>query len=72
VQNNVEKFMPCAASNPYAIPMRWTKLPAEKVLEPPLNAEDFFGVIAKSKPSVGPEEMHKYAKWTEEYGSEGA
>jgi len=72
MRNHVEKFTPCADSDPGAFPMKWTKAPADKLLEPPLKAEDFFTIIAKSKPSVGSDEMLRYGKWTEEFGSEGA
>jgi Vps4 C terminal oligomerisation domain len=72
VRNHVEMYTPCAESDLGAFPMKWTEKPPEKLLDPPVEAEDFFAVVAKSKPSVGPDEMLRYGEWTEQYGSEGA
>ena len=49
--------------------MKWDKVPVEKLQEPPLIVEDFLSVIAKSKPSVGLDEISQYGEWTEEFGS---
>jgi hypothetical protein len=33
---------------------------------------DFERVVARSKPSVGPEDLERFVKWTAEYGEEGS
>jgi vacuolar protein-sorting-associated protein 4 len=63
---------PCQSFDHGAMPMRLNQVPPEKLLEPPLTSEDFLGVIAKTRPSVAGDELGKYTKWTEDFGSEGA
>jgi hypothetical protein len=72
MQNHVKMLIPCASYDLGAMPMRLAQVPPDKLLEPPLTSEDFFGVIEKSRPSVASDELPKYTKWTEDFGSEGA
>ena len=52
--------------------MNWRKIPASKLLEPTVKAEDFFNVLSKVKPSVAEAEIAKCVEWTKEFGLEGA
>jgi vacuolar protein-sorting-associated protein 4 len=52
--------------------MDWRRVPAHKLLEPPLLAEDIFAVLKNFKSSVSREDVEKAKEWTEEFGSEGA
>jgi vacuolar protein-sorting-associated protein 4 len=52
--------------------MTWREVPAAKLREPQILAEDFFRVLEKVKPSVSELEINKCAEWTLQYGQEGA
>jgi vacuolar protein-sorting-associated protein 4 len=52
--------------------MTWKKVPANKLREPPLTAEDLFVVMDSVKPSVAREELARYQEWTQQFGLEGA
>ncbi|KIM19393.1 hypothetical protein M408DRAFT_334390 [Serendipita vermifera MAFF 305830] len=67
----VEKYTPSTPSEPGSIPMSWRKVPADKLLEPPLLASDFFNAVDKIKPSVSEEDTLRSKEWTNEYGLEG-
>jgi hypothetical protein len=47
MQNHVKMLIPCASYDLGAMPMRLAQVPPDKLLEPPLTSEDFFGVIEK-------------------------
>ncbi|KIM21083.1 hypothetical protein M408DRAFT_333669 [Serendipita vermifera MAFF 305830] len=70
--SGVEKYTPSTPSEPGSIPMSWRKVPADKLLEPPLLASDFFNAVDKIKPSVSEEDTLRSKEWTKEYGLEGA
>jgi hypothetical protein len=53
-----------------AILMNWRKVPASKLLELSVEAEDFFNVLSKLKASVGPDEIIKCIAQRETEGVE--
>jgi vacuolar protein-sorting-associated protein 4 len=55
-----------------AVALSWRNVPASKLLEPTLLAEDFFNVLKGVKPSVTDAEIQKCHEWTEQFGLEGA
>jgi vacuolar protein-sorting-associated protein 4 len=67
-----EKWTPCKEDSPGSTPMNWRKVPASRLLEPTIEVEDFFNVLAKVKPSVAESEIVKCVEWTKEFGLEGA
>jgi vacuolar protein-sorting-associated protein 4 len=67
-----QKWTPCKEEAARAVPMNWRKIPASKLLEPTVKAEDFFNVLSKVKPSVAEAEIAKCVEWTKEFGLEGA
>jgi vacuolar protein-sorting-associated protein 4 len=70
--NGAEYYTPCDKSDPAGMPMTWKKVPAHKLREPPLTAEDLFVVMESVKPSVAREELTRYQEWTKQFGLEGA
>ncbi|KIM23411.1 hypothetical protein M408DRAFT_320940, partial [Serendipita vermifera MAFF 305830] len=58
----VEKLTPSNSSEPGSVPMSWRKVPANKLLEPPLRASDFFNAVNKTKPSVSEEDILRSKK----------
>ncbi|KIM22099.1 hypothetical protein M408DRAFT_324024, partial [Serendipita vermifera MAFF 305830] len=68
----VEKLTPSDHSEPGSVPMNWRKVPADKLLEPPLRTSDFFNAVNKIKPSVSEEDILRSKEWTKEYGLKGA
>jgi vacuolar protein-sorting-associated protein 4 len=53
--------------------MTWEEVPKNRLLEPPVTAEDFARVLRerKVKASVGVSELQRYEDWTEQFGVEG-
>jgi hypothetical protein len=51
--------------------MKWTQVPAQKLLEPPLVAADFFALVNGVKPAAATVEVSRFEKWGVEFGSEG-
>lgn len=43
-------------------------MPKEQ-LELPITLQDFLNALGKTKPSVNPEDLKKFAKWSSEHGS---
>jgi vacuolar protein-sorting-associated protein 4 len=52
--------------------MTWRDVPPPKMRAPPLIPDDFFTVLGRVKPSVGPEDIKRCYEWSQEYGLEGA
>ncbi|KAF8820767.1 putative vacuolar protein sorting-associated protein vps4 [Cardiosporidium cionae] len=46
-------------------------IPAEELLPPVVNRQDFLDVLSKTRPSVGPDDLKKHQAWTKQYGLEG-
>ncbi|KAK7421474.1 hypothetical protein QQX98_002173 [Neonectria punicea] len=67
-----EWYTPCNANDPGAMPMKWNRVPARQLKEPPLSVGDLYDAVQKTKPSVGEEEVRKCSEWTQQYGMEGA
>ncbi|KAF7557247.1 hypothetical protein G7Z17_g756 [Cylindrodendrum hubeiense] len=67
-----EWYTPCNPHDGGAIPMRWNKVPAKQLREPPLSIADLYDAVQKTKSSVGEEEVRKCSEWTQQYGMEGA
>ncbi|KIM24641.1 hypothetical protein M408DRAFT_331721 [Serendipita vermifera MAFF 305830] len=68
----VEKCTPSTPSEPGSIPMSWRKVPADKLLEPPLLASYLFNAMDRIKPSVSEEDTLRSKEWMKEHGLEGA
>jgi vacuolar protein-sorting-associated protein 4 len=66
------KLTPCGPHEAGAKPMTWRQVDASKLLEPTVQAEDFFTVLKGVKASVGEKDIKKCHEWTEQYGLEGA
>lgn len=47
-------------------------VPSEKLVVPVIDFADFEKALKRSHSSVGPDELDKFVKWTEEFGQEGA
>lgn len=47
-------------------------VPSELLEVPPLTMDDFRDILGKAKPSVGPEDLEQFEKWTAEFGEEGS
>ncbi|KUJ15035.1 AAA-domain-containing protein [Mollisia scopiformis] len=69
--NGVEKLTPCKPNEAGAMPMNWRQVPASKLQESIVVAEDFFEVLQNVKPTVSQHEIKKYLEWTELFGMEG-
>ncbi|KPM35813.1 Vacuolar protein sorting-associated protein 4 [Neonectria ditissima] len=67
-----EWYTPCNANDQGAMPMKWNRVPARQLKEPPLTIGDLYDAVHKTKPSVGEEEVRKCNEWTQQYGMEGA
>ncbi|KAE8448718.1 hypothetical protein EG329_008933 [Mollisiaceae sp. DMI_Dod_QoI] len=72
MHKGAEKLTPCKPDDPGAMPMNWRQVPASKLQESIVVAEDFFEVLQNVKPTVSLDEIKKYLEWTELYGMEGA
>ena len=70
--NGVEKLTPCKPNDPGAMPMNWRQVPASKLQESIVVADDFFEALRNVKPTVSQDETKKYLEWTEKFGMEGS
>jgi vacuolar protein-sorting-associated protein 4 len=66
------KYTPCSPQELGATAMTWRQVETSKLLEPKVQAEDFFTVLQGVKASVGQKDIQKCHEWTEQYGVEGA
>ena len=46
-------------------------VPSDKLVVPIVVFKDFEKALKRAHSSVGPEELHKFVKWTDEFGQEG-
>ncbi|KAF8860909.1 AAA-domain-containing protein [Acephala macrosclerotiorum] len=72
IVKGAEKLTPCKPNDPGAMPMNWRQVPASKLQEPIVVADDFFEVLQSVKPTVSQDEIKKYLEWTEQFGMEGS
>lgn len=56
----------------HAVKMSLMDVPGDLLEVPPVSAADFMDIIGKTKPSVGPEDLERFVKWTAEFGEEGS
>ena len=52
--------------------MQLWDIPSEKLKAPDVSMKDFQSVQQVSHSTVSEEELNEYAKWTEQFGQEGA
>jgi SpoVK/Ycf46/Vps4 family AAA+-type ATPase len=52
--------------------MNWRDIPKDKLGNLPVTREDFFKALRQSKPSVDPDNIENYSKWTAKHGMNGA
>lgn len=67
----VEKFLPCAPSEPGAVEMGLMDVPKGLLKPPKINGEDFFKILDSTKPSVSAQDLIKQQEFTENFGLEG-
>ncbi|KAL2268444.1 hypothetical protein VTJ83DRAFT_3290 [Remersonia thermophila] len=67
-------YAPCGEEEEGAIKMTWEQVPKNRLVAPPVTAEDFKEVLRnrRVKASVGVGELTRYVQWTEEFGVEGS
>jgi vacuolar protein-sorting-associated protein 4 len=71
-QDAKHKFLPCTPTTDGAIEMNWRDIPRNKLGDIPVTREDFFEALKEAKPSVDPNDLHKYTTWTAKHGMNGA
>lgn len=47
------------------------EIPPEKLVVPLITFKDFEKALRRAHSSVGPDELQRFIKWTEEFGQEG-
>ncbi|KAH0794247.1 vacuolar protein sorting-associated protein 4B-like [Histomonas meleagridis] len=62
---------PCNPDQPGAVPMNWKSIDPQKLHPPLVTMQDFLQALSKVRPSVSPEDLGRYEKWTQEFGQEG-
>lgn len=50
--------------------MNWMSVPGDKLLEPPVNFNDFVKTIKDVKPSVNQKELEKHVQFTKDFGQD--
>lgn len=65
------KLEPCSPGAVGAQEMSWTEIDGAKLNEPIITKNDFLAAVARSKPSVGKEDLVKQLEFTEQFGQEG-
>jgi vacuolar protein-sorting-associated protein 4 len=46
-------------------------IPSEKLVVPLITFHDFEKALRRAHSSIGPDELLRFVKWTEEFGQEG-
>jgi vacuolar protein-sorting-associated protein 4 len=65
------ELTPCSPGDPEAIEMTWRMVkPNEKIVKPPVTANDFLKSLNQVKSSINLETIQKQKNWTEEFGVE--
>jgi vacuolar protein-sorting-associated protein 4 len=62
---------PCSPGDPSAIPMDWTTVQPDELLEPDLTISDFIRSLQRQRPSVSDQDIQQHVKFTEEFGQDG-
>lgn len=62
---------PCSPGDPDGQEMTWMDVEGSKLLEPQITYRDFEKSLKQLKPSVGPDDIQKHIKFTEDFGQEG-
>ena len=63
-------LQPCSPGAPGAMEMNWMSVPGDKLLEPPVNFNDFVKTIKDVKPSVNQKELEKHVQFTKDFGQD--
>uniref|UniRef100_A0A7S2UTU6 vesicle-fusing ATPase n=1 Tax=Fibrocapsa japonica TaxID=94617 RepID=A0A7S2UTU6_9STRA len=63
------EYPPCTSCG--AIRTTLYEIPPDQLAEPILSFPDFEKALHNTRPSVAPEELDEFVKWTEEFGQEG-
>jgi len=64
-------WMPCSPGAPGAHCVTWGDLPAEQVMEPPIDMHDMERAFARNKPTVNKDDLIELDKWKDEFGQDG-
>lgn len=64
-------WTPCSPDDPKAKAMTLMDVKSEELHPMDVSMQDFMRVCVSAKPSVGPDDLIRYTKWTEEFGQEG-
>lgn len=62
---------PCSPGDSQAIPMDWTSIQSNELLEPELTIADFLRSLQRQRSSVSDDDIAHHVKFTEEFGQDG-
>ncbi|KNC49551.1 uncharacterized protein AMSG_05584 [Thecamonas trahens ATCC 50062] len=65
------KVTPCRPNDPAGSPMTWVDIEGEKLQEPDVIMDDFLHALETTRPTVSPEDLEMYEKFTADFGQEG-
>lgn len=62
-------WYPCDKDDPEGVPKTLNEVDGESLGVPSVTRDDFMKILAKSKPSVGPEDLIKHKEWAATFGT---
>jgi len=64
-------WTPCSPSDSKAVEMNLMDIESTQLKPPDVCAKHFEAVVARAKPSVGPDDLTQLEEWTQQFGQEG-